>query len=51
MPSVPYPSAFSLRSAGDKEVAWLADVLDEQSRRLGDTRVERGEGELVLRWG
>jgi poly-gamma-glutamate synthesis protein (capsule biosynthesis protein) len=43
---------FRLRSAGDEDVAWLSDVLDEQSRPLGDTRIEgTKKGELLLRWG
>ena len=42
---------FSLRNASGEDVGWLADVLDEQSRRLGDARVEAKSGELVLRWG
>ncbi len=40
---------FSLRRAEDREVAWLANELDRESRRLGGARVEAGAGELVLR--
>lgn len=42
---------FSLRRARDEDVTWLARELDEQSRRLGDTGIEAGAGELVLRRG
>jgi poly-gamma-glutamate synthesis protein (capsule biosynthesis protein) len=41
---------FSLRRAVDEDVAWLAAELDRESRVLGDTRVEPGAGEMVLRW-
>ena len=41
---------FRLRRAGEEDVAWLAAVLDDASRPLGETRVDAGTAELVLRW-
>jgi poly-gamma-glutamate synthesis protein (capsule biosynthesis protein) len=39
---------FRLRTAGGEDTAWLASVLDAESRRLGDTRIEPGEGQMSL---
>jgi poly-gamma-glutamate synthesis protein (capsule biosynthesis protein) len=42
---------FRLSPAAEEDVTWLAAVLDRESRRLGETRVEAGAGELVLHPG
>lgn len=39
---------FRLQTAGEQDVTWLANVLDEESRRLGDTRIEPGGGQMSL---
>ena len=39
---------FRLQTAGEQDVTWLANVLDDESRRLGDTRIEPGGGQMSL---